>query len=84
MELPPPDSYRIGELLVHCQSRSRSSHWRSKIGPYPKSGYVRIAVRVQQIDATLACSLLAGVWNSKVFRGRWLRRSAILSSSDCV
>jgi SAM-dependent methyltransferase len=44
----------------------------------------RIEVRVQQVDATLACSLLAGVWNSKVFRGRWLRRSAILSSSDCV
>jgi hypothetical protein len=41
-------------------------------------------VRVQQVDATPACSLLAGVWNSKVFRGRWLRRSAILSSSDCV
>lgn len=41
-------------------------------------------LRVQQVDATLACSLLAGVWNSKVFRGRWLRRSAILSSSDCV
>lgn len=45
---------------------------------------VRDAVRVQQVDATLACSLLAGVWNSKVFRGRWLRRSAILSNSDCV
>ena len=53
-------------------------------GSPPHSRCFRIAVRAQQVDATLACSLLAGVWNSKVFRGRWLRRSAILSSSDCV
>jgi hypothetical protein len=31
---------------------------------------VRIVVRVQWVDATLSCSLLAGVWNAKVFRGR--------------
>jgi hypothetical protein len=27
-------------------------------------------VRVQWVDATFACSLLAGDWNSNVFRGR--------------
>jgi hypothetical protein len=31
---------------------------------------VRITVRVQWVEATLACSLLAGVWNANVFRGR--------------
>jgi hypothetical protein len=58
-------------------AKNKSSQtWFSSLG--------RKVVRVQQVDAKLACSSLAGVWNSKVFRGRWLRRSAILSSSDCV
>ena len=30
----------------------------------------------QTVDATLACSLLAGVWKPSVFLGRWFRRSA--------
>jgi membrane fusion protein (multidrug efflux system) len=34
------------------------------------SGYVLKVMRVQWVEATLACSLLAGVWNAKVFRGR--------------
>ena len=56
---------------INCHGRGQQPHGRK-------------VVRVQQVDATLPCSLLAGVWNSEVFRGRLLRRSAILSSSDWV
>ena len=35
----------------------------------------------QWVDATLACSLLAGVSKPKIFRGRLFKRSATLSSS---
>ena len=38
--------------------------------------------RAQWIDATLACSLAAGVLKPKVSLGRWFKRSAILSRSD--
>src|ERR1700719_5277541 len=31
---------------------------------------------VQMVDATLAWSLLAGVWNPRVFRGRWFKSSS--------
>jgi hypothetical protein len=37
----------------------------------------------QGVDATLACSLSAGVRNPKVCRGRVLSRRAISSNSDC-
>src|SRR4029077_14554663 len=37
----------------------------------------------QGVDATLACSLSAGVRNPKVCRGRVLSLRAISSSSDC-
>jgi hypothetical protein len=34
----------------------------------------------QTVDATLACSLLAGVWKPKVFLGRRFKDSATWSS----
>src|ERR1039457_5258080 len=37
----------------------------------------------QTVDATLACSLLAGVWKPKVFLGRRFKRSATWSSCAC-
>jgi hypothetical protein len=38
---------------------------------------VRKVVRAQWVDATLSRSLPAGVWKSKVFRGRWFRRGDV-------
>jgi hypothetical protein len=37
---------------------------------FRKSRTARKVVRAQVVDATLACSLLAGVWKPKVFLGR--------------
>jgi hypothetical protein len=43
----------------------------------------RNCVPAQTVDATLACSLLAGVWKPKVFLGRRFKRSATWSSCAC-
>jgi hypothetical protein len=54
-------------------SVSRSDSAREQLSGYDLSGkwnYSRIALPVQMVDATLACSLLAGVSKPKVFLGR--------------
>jgi hypothetical protein len=40
----------------------------------------RLALPAQTVDATLVCSLLAGVAKPRVFLGRWFRRNATWSS----
>jgi hypothetical protein len=58
---------RLGELSLFLQSRicGKFAQRRDSRGEVSDN-----AVPAQTVDATLACSLAAGVWKPKVFLGR--------------
>lgn len=55
---------------------------RSTFGLIRNSGLLKpeFTLSAQMVDATLAWSLLAGVWNPRVFLGRWFKSSSTWSS----
>jgi hypothetical protein len=54
-----------------------------ELPPVSVAATCRKTVPAQTVDATLACSLLAGVWKPKVFLGRRFKDSATWSSCAC-
>ena len=53
----------VGLNAMTTMARQRSQWGEFFLLTFPFIGLVREVVRVQRVDATLACSLLAGVWN---------------------
>src|SRR6202030_2426585 len=67
----------LNDTSQHCVAHSGYRNFPFSRANSRKTGWS------QGVDATLACSLSAGVRNPKVCRGRVLSRRAISSSSDC-
>src|ERR1700688_1150382 len=86
-----PSARRLGrhpDLLETIQESSAQLEWSNLTPIFYRPLFQGSAKSFetgwsQGVDATLACSLSAGVRNPKVCRGRVLSRRAISSSSDC-
>ena len=65
--------------FTHLRELGPFLYWTSSNGEWT-TRRSRKTVPAQMVDATLAWSLLAGVWNPRVFLGRWFKSSSTWSS----